>query len=96
MSLFRVGTWQRTGEAEGERSGFYSLGKEAGLSSSEWKYVGNAHLATTQREIARGNQLLVFQSHCQDNPNAGMDVEQESSNYIWPTGQIWLPACFCK
>ena len=51
MSPFRVGIWQRDVEPEGERNGFYPVGKEAGLPSPEC----NAHLNTTQRETATGS-----------------------------------------
>lgn len=77
MSPFRVGIQQRDVEPEGERNGFYPVGQEAGLSSPEC----NAHLDTTQIETARGNQLLLFQSHCQDIPNVEMDAEQGPSHF---------------
>jgi len=48
MSLLIAGIQQRYIEPEGEKNGFYPLGQEGGLSSSEWENVGNAHLDTTQ------------------------------------------------
>ena len=87
MSPFRVGIWQRDVEPEGERNGFYPVGKEAGLPSPEC----NAHLNTTQRETATGNQLLLFQSHCQDIPNVEMDAEQGPSHFSPQAKYGFLP-----
>lgn len=76
MSLSIAGRWQRYVEPEGEKkNGFYSLGQEEGLSSPEWKNVGNVHLDTTHREITGSNQLLVLLSQGQDILNVERDVE---------------------